>query len=73
MDPFAEKIYVLTHDGDSWEDIVIYTTEVEAINASMKNPMCRVEVFMKNGEEYKGGYFPTYNYYRQGSYISKYK
>lgn len=70
MDCVVDKIYVLTNDEDTWENIVIYTTEMQAINASLKNPMSRVEIFMKNGEDYKGGYVPTYNYYRQGSYIS---
>ena len=70
MNRDVDMVYVLTSDGDSWEDIVIYTTEVDAIKASMKNPMCRVEIFAKKATEYAGGYVPTYNFYQQGTYIS---
>jgi len=61
-----EFVYLLIGDGDEWEDIVVYLTIEEAIKESINYPNHRVEIFSKN---YKSGYTPTYNYYKQGKYI----
>lgn len=66
-----EYLYVLVHcDGHEWEDTVIFTTEQEAIETSMKNSNIRVEIFKKNANLFKknpsAGYSPTYNYYQNG-------
>ena len=58
-------IYVLVC-GDEWEDLVVYTTKEEAIEASIKHTNARVEVFRKSE---KGGYVPSYNYYKNGNYV----
>jgi len=60
-----EFIYVLLHGGD-WEDTVIFLTEEDGINESLKYPKSRVEIFSKTD---KTGYSPTYNYYQKGVYI----
>ena len=61
-------IYVLCHNRCEWEDIVIFLTEEDAINASIKYPHSRVELFTKNPIPYTG-YVPTYNYYQNVLYI----
>lgn len=59
-----EYLYVLLNDTHTeWEDIVIFTTEEDAIDASNKYSNIRIEIFSKNG---LAGYFPTYNYYKNG-------
>jgi hypothetical protein len=59
-------IYMLVSDGNDWEDMVIYVTKEEAIEASKNNSNARVEVFHKTE---KGGYVPSYNYYKNGNYV----
>ena len=61
-----EYIYILVCDGAEWEDLVVYTDKDEAIAASVKNKRSRVEVFYKSA---KGGYLPSYNYYKEGNYV----
>jgi len=63
-----EKIYVLVKGGD-WEDIVIFLTNEEALNASMKYPRYPVEIFEKKNDE--SGFEPTYNYYKNGEYYEQ--
>jgi hypothetical protein len=58
-------LYVLVC-GDEWEDLVVYVTKEEAIEASIKYTNARVEVFRKSE---KGGYVPSYNYYKKGEYV----
>ena len=58
-------IYLLLH-GSEWEDIIIFLSEKDGINESLKYPTSRVEVFSKTD---KSGYSPTYNYYKNGVYI----
>ena len=60
-----DHVYVLVY-GSEWEDIVVFLSEEEAINESIKNPKNRVEIFSKTET---GGYIPTYNYYENGKYI----
>jgi hypothetical protein len=61
-----EYLYV-NIDRDS-DDIVIYITEDEAIQASNRNLNGRVEIFEKtfdfNGKF--NGYMSTHNYYKNG-------
>jgi len=59
------SVYLLFHNGGSWEDIVVVLTDVEAIELSIRHPNARVEIFnvAKNGE-----YIATYNYYKNGVY-----
>ena len=57
-----EYAYLLINAND-WEDMVIIVTEEEAIQASLKYPSSRVEIFSKNADI---GYSPTYNYYKNG-------
>ena len=59
-------VYVLFSDSGEWEDIVIILSKEEAINASIKYPNQRVEIFSKT-DTY--GYKPTYNYYKNGDFI----
>ena len=60
-----ELIYVLLH-GSDWEDLIIFLTEKDGINESLKYPASRVEVFSNTDNS---GYRPTYNYYQNGVYI----
>ena len=53
---------------NEWEDIIILLSKEEAIDASIKYPNARVEIFSKNN---KSGYTPTYNYYKNGELIQK--
>ena len=59
-------IYLLVNDSFEWEDIIVFLSEEEGINESVKNPKSRVEVFSKTD---KTGYSPTYNYYQNGVYV----
>ena len=61
-----EFLYVFVVNGAEWEDLMIFTTEEEAIEQSKKYPRARLEVFRKSGK----GYFPTYNYYSNGELIT---
>ena len=56
-------VYLLIR-GNDWEDIVVYLTKDDAINASIQYPNSRVEVFAKNA--ITSGYSPTYIYYING-------
>ena len=55
-------IYVLIN-GDSWEDMVIFLTEAEAIQATITYSNIRVEIFAKHDDF---GYTPSFNYYQHG-------
>lgn len=52
--------------GNEWEDIIILLSKEDAINASIKYPNARVEIFSKNDAL---GYTPTYNYYKNGNLV----
>jgi hypothetical protein len=64
-----EYLYMLVNENNGeWEDTIIYTTEQEAIDMSIKYSNIRIEIFRKMGVS---GYLPTYNYYKNGQlYIS---
>ena len=59
------KYVYLLINGEEWEDMIIFLTEEEAIQASINysNLNIRVEIFSKNNDF---GYSPTYNYYKNG-------
>lgn len=57
-----DYVYLLIMDCASWEDIVVFVSKEEAIEASRQNPNARVEIFHKTAE----GYRPTYTYYVNG-------
>ena len=63
-----DYIYVLVYDNSDWEDILIFLSEEEAKEESIKHPNGRIEIFSKTD---KKGYTPTYNYYKNGIYIQK--
>ncbi len=68
---FLDYLYVRIYSD--LEDSVIFLTEDEAIQASIRNPNCRVEVFEKafdlNGDF--NGYISTHNYYKNGLLYTK--
>jgi hypothetical protein len=49
---------------DDWENMVIFLTKEEAIEASIKYSITRIEIFGK--EDNMNGYVPTYTYYKNG-------
>ena len=53
--------------GSEWEDMVLFLSQEEAIDASIKYPNSRVEIFGK--EKNSIGYIPTYSYYKNGAYF----
>ena len=57
-----EYIYVMI--SGEWEDSIIFLNKTEAVEASVKHPMGRVEIFEKNDDS--PGYSPTYSYYKNG-------
>jgi len=59
------SIYVLIK-GSDWDDIVVILSKEDAIQASVNNPHCRVEIFRRN----EFGYIPSYHFYRNGEYIA---
>lgn len=60
-----EFIYLLLEDECEWEDIIIYTTEDEAIEASKKYPSSRIEIFKKDENS---RYKPNYCYIKDGRF-----
>jgi hypothetical protein len=58
--------YLYVNIGRDWTDSIIYMREDEAIQASLRNPNSRIEVFEKtfdlNGVF--NGYMITHNYYK---------
>jgi hypothetical protein len=61
-----DYLYMLVGDGAEWEDIVLYATDAEAIEVSIKHKKTRVEIFKRDNA---GAYRPTYNYYLAGNLI----
>ena len=57
---------LLFGNGCEWEDIIILLSKEEAIDASIKYPNSRVEIFSK---DIKLGYTPTYDYYKDGNLV----
>ena len=57
---------VVSSSHHEWEDTLIFTTEQEAIDMSLKYSNIRVEIFAQTGIE---GYSPSYNYYKNGKLI----
>ena len=62
-----EFVYMLLFGiRNEWEDIIILLSKEEAIDASIKYPNSRVEIFSK---DITMGYTPTYNYYKNGNLV----
>jgi hypothetical protein len=66
MNSNIEYLYVLVNNDFDWEDIVVFISMEDAIEASIRYPKCRVEIFSKH--KY-AGYIPTYKYLLNGEYI----
>ena len=67
--------YIYVSIGSDVENSVIYIKEDEAIQASIRNPNNRVEIFEKTFD-FNGnfnGYLATQNYYKNGELYSKRK
>jgi len=62
-----DYIYVLICDN-GWEDTIVFLSEEDAIRESIHNSNYRIEIFSKNTT--CPGYIPTYNYYKNGKYIT---
>lgn len=45
-------VYVLMRQGAEWEDMVIYLTEKEAMEASLKYTSARIELFRKSDNKF---------------------
>lgn len=56
-------VYLLIRKFGDWEDMCIILTLEEAIQASIKYPNSRVEIFSKDSEL---GYSPTHDFYKEG-------
>ena len=56
-----EFLYLLKK-GSDWEDMIIFLTKEEAIQASIKYPNNSVEIFSRTDF----GYSPTYDFYKNG-------
>ena len=63
----SDVLYMLLPDGAEWDDMILISTKEDAIEASIKYPKRRVEIFGR--EENKLGYHPTYKYYKNGILI----
>lgn len=61
-----EFVYMLVCNGAEWEDLILFVTKEEAIEASIKYPKRRVEVFKKD----IFGFTPTYTFYVNGNLSS---
>jgi hypothetical protein len=57
-----ELVYVLLPNNAEWEEITIFLDKQKAIDASIKYPKKRVEIFGDIGN----GYIPTYKYIKNG-------
>lgn len=58
------------YDGPTeWEDMILLTSELEAIECSKERPNGRVEIFIKSGK----GYIPSYVYIRNGIFNNESK
>jgi hypothetical protein len=59
------KLYMYLYNGCSeWEDMILFTSEEEAMNYSKENPDGRIEIFIKSVK----GYAPSYAYICNGVY-----
>jgi len=65
MDYNELQIYVLVSYDFQWDDIVIYKSLDEAIEASINYPDWRVEIFTSKD----GKYLPSYSYYKNGNLV----
>ncbi len=61
-----EFVYLMIN-GTDWEDVVIFLNRYDAIDASIRHPNLRVELFSRN-EELGFGYSPMYKCYKNGKF-----
>ncbi len=54
----------LDNGCSEWEDMILFTSEEEAMNYSKENPDGRIEIFIKS----TNGFVPSYAYIRNGIY-----
>lgn len=59
------QLYILVCNDFTWEDITIYKSSEDAIEASINSPTSRVEIFINKD----GKYVPSYSYYKNGNLI----
>jgi hypothetical protein len=64
----TEDFVYLLLKGSDWEDVTVYLSKEDAINASKIWPNYRVEIFGKKSIS-SIGYCPTYDYYKNGEYV----
>lgn len=64
METSIEFVYILVQDND-WENMIVFLSKEAAVKESLLKADARIEVFKKNNNGYK----PTYNYYRNGTYV----
>jgi hypothetical protein len=62
------RIYMLVADRAEWEDLVLFISEEDAIQASLQYKSRRVEIFEQ--KEGRPGFCPTYSYYKQGKLVN---
>lgn len=58
----TQYIYMLVPSNMEWEDSVLYTNKILAIEQSLLYPNNRIEIFINKD----GKYTPTYCYYKNG-------
>jgi hypothetical protein len=54
-------------NGNDWENMIIFLSQQDAIEASNKYPNSRIEIFSKS----VFGYQPTYDFYKHGTLYKK--
>ena len=67
MENEIQEIYMLIYAPNEWEDTHLLLSKEDAIQASIKHPELRVEIFRKVNAN-ASGYTPTYHYYKNGQY-----
>lgn len=58
-------IYCAIADDYSWNDLVIFINEEDAIEYSILKPNLRIEIFSKDNRS-EGEFVATHNYYKNG-------
>lgn len=67
--PYAYLL--IPNDKPQWDDMSIILILEDAIKLSKKYPSARVEIFEMKPILNKLEYIPTYDYYKNGKYMSK--
>jgi hypothetical protein len=61
-----EYLFISVKKKCSTKDMKIFTNKNEAIQESINNPNCRIEIFNK----INNFYIPTYDYIKNGEYVN---